>query len=40
MLGLVDASKDTSANGLTKILLDTLSSFNFTSETGAEKLIG
>ena len=40
LLGMVDSSKDQSANGLTKVLLDTLKKFKITPESGKQKLIG
>eukprot|EP00794_Sanderia_malayensis_P008392 gene8392-9293_t len=40
LLGLVDASKDQSVDGLSKILLETLKNFKITPEISKEKLIG
>ena len=40
LLGMVDVSEDASADGLTKILAETLKSYNITPENAKEKLIG
>ena len=40
LLGMVDSSADTSADGLTVVLLNMLKKFNITPETAREKLIG
>ncbi len=40
MLALIDSSSDQSANGLTKVLLDTLEKFKITPEKSADKLVG
>ncbi len=40
LLGLVNASGDQSADGLTKILLEMLANYGLTPETGKDKLIG
>ena len=40
LLGLIDASKDQSADGLTKILIEMLEKHNIVSETAKERLIG
>ena len=40
LLGIVDASEDTSSEGLATILTETLKSFNITPETAMHKLIG
>ena len=40
LLGLIDSSEDQSAEGLTKVLLSTLSKFEVTPENSKDKLIG
>ena len=40
MLGLIDASEDQSADGLTEIMLKTLQKYRLVPETSGEKLIG
>lgn len=40
LLGLIDASDDQSADGLTKILLETLHKHHITSEISKQKLVG
>ena len=40
LLGMVDASEDASVDGLTRILAETLKSYNITPENAKEKLIG